>query len=376
MDEIERAVRSARPDLGRRDDPLTVRAQHQLQEILEPTSAMPKPQQLGWRIARIAAPLGLAAAALTVFAVLQLPHRDAPPPQVLAAAPPQLNPQPVDEGVTEVLAQLAAVASGAETSSEGPGSTVDDAADPEAPVLSPDAGNVSYETWSLPPDDAIALPFVQPLEVVQQRRPDGSGTLTTRAGDIRWGAPDDDNPAQNPGELLNESVSGPGEFPLVYRLQPPNNASQYPEYLLAAGQDPTAPTGEQFQHVQEIAKEWALDGQQTAALIQYIATFPEVTVAGTVTDRLGRDGIAVQTRTRQGGSLTDTLIFDSVTGRLLSAEESCPGDIEVAGCPASTVLSYIAWVHPADSHPVPQMGVNLWGMASHQAPSLSSRQST
>jgi hypothetical protein len=240
------------------------------------------------------------------------------------AAPPPLEAQPTSESLADTMTHLSLQARS---------------------IASSDPGTVQYEAWfsTVVIDQSTTSHFVQPVEITQDRRDDFSGTLVTRAGSVRWGTPSKDNPAQEPGALIEESRFSAAEFPVIYRTSPPVHSSDYSKYFTSAGWDPASTTGEQFKAVEELAKEWALDGAQTSALIDYVATLPNLSVAGRVTDRLGREGIAIQTQTRLDGAFIDTLIFDQATGRLLSAEETYLGGVEGIDLPSPVVFSYIAW---------------------------------
>lgn len=71
-----------------------------------------------------------------------------------------------------------------------------------------------------------------------------------------------------------------------------------------------------------------------AALLRYLADTPTLTATGTVTDRAGRDGLAVSLESDYSGLPTRyTLIIDPDTGRLLASEDTLtttPGALNVA----------------------------------------------
>lgn len=318
MDEIERMLRASRPQIGSRQDPLTARARRDLDDILGgrgPAPARRRDRPL--RLAGLAVALAMLTTIATLFAVFQAP-------QPSFAAPPPLELRPTTESLPDLMTRLSLQARSIE---------------------SPEPGTVAYEAWfsTVVVDESATSHFVQPVEVTQERHDDFSGTLTTRAGSVRWGTPSKTNPAQAPGAVLDESTFAAGEFPAIYRDPPPADPSEYPRYFTSAGWDPASTTGDWFKAVEELAKEWALDGAQTSALIDYIATLPDISVAGRTVDRLGRNGIAIQTRTRLDGAFIDTLVFDEAAGRLLSAEETYLGGVEGIDLPSPVVFSYIAW---------------------------------
>lgn len=317
MDEIERRLRGARPDIGTRHDPLSARAEADLRAITRVAPTRPRRSRMSF----LAAPaLGAALVALVVVAgVLQAP-------QPSMAAPPQLQLRSVDEPLDAVIARLRAATAALPAEEAWP-------------------QEVSSEAWlsEVDIDDTVASHYVQPVEVTQLRNADGSGIRTTRAGDVRWGTPTPDQPAAEPGTVLETLDYGAGRFPVIHTTPPPASAVELRAYLAEDGGGAGASAGEIFTAVTRMADEWRLDGPQTAAVLQLIGELPGVSVGGEVTDRLGRDGIALQTETRAGGSFRDTLVFDAMTGRLLSAEEVYLGGVAGYDLPFPTVFAYTAW---------------------------------
>ena len=88
--------------------------------------------------------------------------------------------------------------------------------------------------------------------------------------------------------------------------------------------------------------ERTLTGPQTAAALDLVAGLSDVTLAGTVTDRLGREGIAIQTE-RASGTHRILLIFSPETGLLLSSESIYLGGIPDFSLEYPTVINYFAW---------------------------------
>ena len=204
---------------------------------------------------------------------------------------------------------------------------------------------IAAETWSaeLTPG-ADEVTFVQPREIVRTRNDDLSGSVVTRAGEVRWGVvPDGQAPAQ-PGTVLEENDFGPGDYPMLFPSPPPDAAAELQGYLAqTVGITETSTTGDIFRATVDLRNEWSLNGSQTAALLDLIATRDDVTVLGTVTDRLGRTGIALATDTRFDGAFRDILIFDPDTANLLAAEDVYLGGIDDIQLEAPSVLNYTAW---------------------------------
>lgn len=327
-DSLERDLRAANPLRSRRTDPLSARAEADLASILSgdaaPAAAV-TPLRPKRRAARFAWALAAVAAltAATVITVTTLSVNT--PPSV--AAPPALDATPIDEPLDAVIDRLASLA------------------EEHIPAGSSLEQVLDYEAWY---SDVTITPtetthYVQPVEIRQVRHADLSGTFTTTAGRIRWGTPPPDGSAHEPGSIISEDTFAAGEFPTIYPTPPPTDAAEMRDYFAVANWDPDATSGEWFAAIESLAYDWKLDGPQTAAVLEFISTLPGVEVAGYVTDRLGRDGIAITTTTRLDGAFTDTLIFDSSTGRLLSSEQVYRGGLKQLDIPYPTVFSYVAW---------------------------------
>jgi hypothetical protein len=135
---------------------------------------------------------------------------------------------------------------------------------------------------------------------------DGSGRIVnTLAGKVS----DDTVPNNNyPGGLQG-------------RKQLPTDPSALRAEL--AKNHPSYGTFEWFVAVSDTWKAQVVTPQVEAALLRMIAGEPDMKNSGTVTDRVGRRGVAVSTESNHSGSLTRyTLIFDPSTGALLDYEET------------------------------------------------------
>lgn len=322
MDDVERRIRSARPDLGTRHDALTPRAEA---DFLAITRARPTAMRSRRRWIPVVAVPSLAAAVAALVAVAGIVQA----PQVSMAAPPPLEVTTIQEPLDVVIARLRAATA-------------------TMPAQDAWPQDVSYEAWfsEIHVDEHATSHYVQPVEVDVHHEADGSGTMITRAGDVRWGSAPPDRPAQPQGTLLEVQRHGAGRFPLSNPTAPPTSAAELRAYLGRSGTASDASTGDIFTAISNMADQWRLDGPQTAAVLELIGELPGVTVAGQVTDRLGRAGIALQTQTRVDGAFRDTLVFDATTGRLLSAEEVYLGGVAGFDLPFPTVFAYVAWKEP------------------------------
>ncbi|AYF97202.1 hypothetical protein D7I47_02350 [Protaetiibacter intestinalis] len=309
-------MRGARPDIGSRFDPLPFRAEAELDAIVA-RSTIDRP--LRWRVPALAVS-GLAGALAILFTAVSVFHA----PQASMAAPPALEFAATEESVGHLMSRLSSAAE-------------------SLPGASGSAERIDYEAWysEVIVDEDHAVHYVQPYTVSRVRNADFSGSQTTWAGDIRWGTVPADDDADEPGTLLEELTFNAGEFPLVYTTPPPRSASSLRDYFQAVlGDSPS--TGDYFRAIHDLSLEWVLDGPQMAAVYELVAELPDVTVAGTTTDRLGRAGVGIETATRVG--FRDVLIFDENTGGLLSAEETYLGGLDwLKNTPSPTVFSYVSW---------------------------------
>lgn len=324
MDELERRVRAANPFPVRRGDPLSDRARRELFILLQ--KGVPP---VDTRRSRRPARLIVSAVAVIVVVLVAVAAGTVLAPRAAIAAPPLLEGTPVAESPDRVLERLAM---NARTASFAPPST-----------------RITIETWSA--DLAVVgghlSSFVQPREVMRSRTPELSGEIVVRAGAVKWGAVQSSEHPIAPGTELERSRYAAGGYPLLFPDAPPRDAAQLPAYFAAlAGVGPADEAGEYFRAVMDLRNEWGFNGMQTAAVLELIRTLTGVSVAGRVTDRLGRPGIAVTTETRSGGNFRDLLIFDENTGELLSAEQVYLGGDPTIDLDSPTVLDYIAWKEP------------------------------
>jgi hypothetical protein len=82
-----------------------------------------------------------------------------------------------------------------------------------------------------------------------------------------------------------------------------------------------------------------------AAVLRYLATTPGLTLTGRVTDRAGREGIAVSVESDYSGLPTRyTLIFDPDDGRLLGTEDMLTTTAGKLGVRVPSVISYTVFL--------------------------------
>jgi hypothetical protein len=318
MDEIERRIREANPYPIRRDDPLSKRAERELALLLSTQRHGSPPHVRRWRtpvlISTAAAVLALTFAVASSFLFTPQPALAAPPPLELMA----ITGTP-DSVIEELIVRAHSLKSSSPTS-------------------------IASETWSADISTDSEQTFVQPREIVRTRSADLSGTIVVTAGQVRWGNVQANEKPPSPGSVLQLQDFGHGDYPLLFTTPPPANPSEYRAYFSAtAGTTETSTPGDFFRAITSLRNEWVFTGAQTAAVLEFIQGLPHVEVAGQVTDRLGRHGVAIATNSRSGGAFRDMLIFDRATGALLSTEQIYLGGLSGVPLKASTVLDYTAW---------------------------------
>jgi hypothetical protein len=329
VNEFERRIRDANPTPVRRTTAVSARAEEELNELLAsaPQHA-PRPVSRRTR-RRIGTAWATAIAAALVFATVivagNVTNRPAPS---AAFAPPLLTSVSIEGTTGEILNALGSSA----------GDRMADAASERTVLSEAWSANISIE------DNAVLDIFVQPQEVRRTWSDDLSGRIVSRAGAVKWGGETTDSAAAKPGTVLVDEDFGPGMYPTFFVAPPPTTVDDMRSYLAAPfGLGEQSTTGEWFKAINDLRADWPLDGAQNTAILQVIATLPDVTVAGTVTDRLGRTGVAVQTDSRADGKFRDILVFDSATGMLISSEFVYLGGLTDISLPAMTVLDYTAW---------------------------------
>jgi hypothetical protein len=327
VDDLDAELRAANPSELRRTTPLTLRAEADLAALLASPASQLAParvarRRLGGRAPTVAA-IAVTIALSAVFVVSDL----GPPTPASVAAPPLLEATGAQGDPKPALEELAAIA----------------AARGDAPSSMDQV--IRYEAWSaqLEVGATATSAFVQP-EVVERRcNSDGSGYWEARAGDVRYGSAPDNAPAERPGELLRRDEFAAGEFPMAFDEAPPTGARDLDAYLRAEwGLGETAESFDYFLAIEGLRLEWRLSGAQTAAVLELLAARSDLTLAGRVTDRLGRDGVAFET-VRSDGALRSILVFSPETGMLLSTESVYLGGIPDLELDYPTVTNYYAW---------------------------------
>jgi hypothetical protein len=318
-DDLITRVRNANPGRTRRGSPLSARAEFDLEEILRGSAhsavRLTRKLKISWAVAAVTV-----FALAFVIAVTDVGQRM--PASV--AAPPQLTFTPVNASLSDVLERL--MLSARENTAGTPSETI------------------RSESWAanITIDEQAATVAVQPREVERRRNSDLSGYVEVRAGSVRWGKASREDPVAE--TVLEHYEYAPGTYPLLFSAIPPSSADELHTYLRSfLLLTDESSTGDVFRGIQDLRNDWTLDGPQSAALLDMVKSLPDVELLGRVTDRLGREGIAVQTSTRADGTFRDILVFDGKTGSLIAAEAVYLGGAEDVPLPDDTVVNYIAW---------------------------------
>ncbi|MBW9111302.1 hypothetical protein [Microbacterium ureisolvens] len=322
-DELTSRLRAARPQTARRGDALEPRYETLLKRIMAEPDAddMSGSRRISaWR----GRPIWLVAASVLlvmVFGALGSIALLQPSPAV-AATPRLLTPEPVDGTSKENLMRIS-----------------DAAREPEPE----EGGPIRFQTWALSFDPEAATPpqFIVPEEHEIEHLPDGGVKVTVRAG-VPYDASGQPvaEPTPTPGTVLWSDVQSHGDAVRIFGPAP-TEVADMAGFFDESGTVPARTSGEYFSAVRLLLSEQNLSNEQRAALIEFLATLPDVDVDGTVTDRLGRDGVAFSTESRSPGEYRDTLVL-SPTGGILSYEVTYTGSSRT-DIQAPAVIEYIAW---------------------------------
>lgn len=326
MDDLERRIRDANPSSVRPGDPLSARALRDLDRIKRIAEPPRRRRTSTWIGAgTIAATLALIAAAVG-FGIFSSDHRSA----VYAATPQLLQASPLPESADILLGEFSMNARN--RTAQHP------------------ANHVTYQTWAvqLHVDEGVPpQPFVQPQVVTSCWEPDLSGSFTIVAGDpyAPAGAEAvDTTRAKPPGTVIVNDSYGPGEFPLVFRDEPPSDGAAMRTYLLeAVGMSGSTDAIDLLRAVQAFLSQRVPTAQQEAAILDALRDSDGLNVYGRVTDRLGREGIAFSAEGPGPVRLEHLLIVEPSSGEIIAAETIYHGGDPTIALPIPAVLEYLVW---------------------------------
>ncbi|WP_166878024.1 hypothetical protein [Salinibacterium sp. ZJ450] len=92
-----------------------------------------------------------------------------------------------------------------------------------------------------------------------------------------------------------------------------------------------------------LLSEWTLTPAHHAAMLQILEQSGGLELLGTVTDRLGRDGIALRLTSSTRTAFEVTVIIDAATRQIIASDVIYAGGLNVLDEPAGSVVEYSAW---------------------------------
>lgn len=326
MDELERRLRAARPAPGSRDLPLSDRAKREFAELVLSTPATPGARYRAGRLdarRRNRRIVGLTGAGATLVAAISLVFGFAQAPPATAMTPALLDVTEVDmsahdlfTGLTELRRQ-----------------------DVPAP-----SDTIRAQTWVLNTtvneDGDVTSSTVEPQWNQTTFQSDGTVRVQVTAADPFPGQDTAGLPA--PGTVLAEETYQPGEYERPYPEPVPTNAGLIGDYLAQISGNDKLSVGEALVEISGIVSNVILDTDQETAILGYLSTLDGLTVAGEVTDRLGRPGVAVTAADRENGEVEDILILSTQTGKIVAAETVYVGSTRT-DIRSPSVIDYAAW---------------------------------
>lgn len=201
--------------------------------------------------------------------------------------------------------------------------------------------------WALR-DDGKADPVIVPEWQEWVWDADGTGHLESHAG-APYSVTKDGAIVPPAGEAPKEGTVLPGtghHSSNLFFTEPPSDAEGLRAYIadrvgLGSGADALAIWGV----VSSIRDSWVLSPTQQAAALQLLRDAGGVTVLGTVTDRLGRSGIALKIASMKRPQFTATVVLDAGTREIIAADTIYQGGskLKLDVAPGS-VIDYKAWL--------------------------------
>ncbi|MFC6354587.1 hypothetical protein [Luethyella okanaganae] len=327
MDEVERRIRAARPLSGNRYQPLSDRAKRELADLLlsnpDRRSAIRRPRRpanrrRGGQLLRI---VGSAAAALVVLGTVMISVLHQTP--AVAMTPPLLETTSVDETVPALL---------------------EDLEQKRRDVELPSGNTIRAQTWSLNTTvDAkgnITSSTVEPQWNETMFEKDGSVRSLVVAADPFPG--EDTEGLTKTGTVLADESYARGEYASPFAEPVPTDPALIGSYLARAAGKDSLTAGETIIEISGLLSNVPLDKGQEIAILSYLRTVRGLTVAGAVTDRLGRVGVALKATDREPGELEDLLIISTETGAIIASETIYIGS-DRTDIRSLSVIDYTVW---------------------------------
>ncbi len=178
---------------------------------------------------------------------------------------------------------------------------------------------------------------------------DLSGTITLTAGRAYLpteGLPSAPNDASVPvaGTVLSSETFPAGHMPVLFQAAPPSTAAEMKQYLAATtGVALDADAISYLHAVRILMSEWTLSPSDQASVLSALADLDGIEIAGEVTDRLGRAGVALRVTSPESPHFENLLILSSETGSILALETIYLGGLPNLTLPTPSVVDYTAW---------------------------------
>jgi hypothetical protein len=279
-----------------------------------------------WSILATAAAASVAIIAVTVSLVMT-------PAPSFAATPPMLEISQTE--TTDAASLLASMSEELRAS------------DASAPDASPDQPqHIDVQTWGLvttvgEDGEEVLPPYVAPENNAITRYPDGSWSQVVTAGTPydTQGDPVVDPTLPAPGTELWRADEKAGEHYYMFPSPIPEDGAELAQVMRDIGfADETSPN-EWLSLVNVLLMEQVLSPAEEAAVLDVLATL-DLELAGTTTDRLGREAYVFETPPSDVDLVDRVLI--SPSGHILAMETVYVGD-DRTDIPSPAVVSYYAW---------------------------------
>lgn len=330
-DDIEDAIRDAKPGASHRTDPVGATGLRLLESIRtqQPQHARSGRQESAHRQrgffgrTRIALVTSTAAALLIVIAFTLTMLQPTAPAQ--AATPEPLRTTAASEGAREIAEELSQV---------------------RAQATDTATRTIRLNEWSLHSyvndKGEIESSDIEPQWRELTFHPDGTIRLRLVAGEPFAGQ--DTKALPEPGTVLEDTTyddTNPFELSDTYQNEPPTDPTLMGGYLARTLGVEKPTTAEYFNAITGLLSNRPVTSAQEATVLKFIATLPDIKVDGSTTDRLDRPGVVLRT---QDGDYAHLLVLSPKTGKFLAAETVYIGSSRT-DIPSQSVTSYIAWEH-------------------------------
>lgn len=243
-----------------------------------------------------------------------------------AATPPALVIAPMAQSLSEILS-----------------SSIDTL---RAAPARPATRDAEVVRWALREDGATD-PVIVPAWQRWVWNDDGTGSLVATTGAPYSVTAD--------GRIVEPATEAPAEgTPIEFRQPerfgyfadaPPEDVMGFTAYLraqasLSADADALAIWGA----ISALRDVWSLSPSQQASALELLQASGGLGVLGAVTDRFGRDGIALQIASVDRPSFSATIVLDAASREIIAADVIYLGGTRRLNVPANSVIQYSAWL--------------------------------